>query len=210
MTDTPSVENGSGQVKKPLLFVLSGPSGVGKDAVLNHLKSSCPGFKFITTTTTRPRRANEKNDVDYHFVTKEEFEKRLKADELLEWAKVYDNFYGVSKEAVSQPLNDGFDVMVKVDIQGAAAYKKFAPDSVLIFLSPPSFDELAARLKQRYTETPESLATRLQACENEMKQISSFDYVVVNRRNKIEEAVADIKAIITAEKCRVNQREVKL
>jgi guanylate kinase len=211
MTDNSQTIDAAPETKrKPLLFVLSGPSGVGKDAVLNYLKTSCPAIKFVTTMTTRARRPNEKDGIDYHFVGKEEFERLLKNDELLEWAKVYDNFYGVSKEAVRQPLQQGFDVMVKVDIQGAAAYKNFAPEAVLIFLAPPSFEELAARLKQRYTETPESLATRLNACAGEMAQLPKFDYAVVNHRNQIERAVNDIKAIITAEKCRVSQREVKL
>lgn len=211
MADNPqSADNTPEQSKKPQLFILSGPSGVGKDAVLNRLKTSCPAFKFVTTMTTRTRRPSEKDGVDYHFVSKADFEKLLKNDELLEWAKVYDNFYGVAKDAVRQPLRDGFNVMVKVDIQGAAAYRKFAPDAVLIFLAPPSFEELAARLKQRYTETPESLKTRLQACAGEMQQINQFDYVVVNHHDQIERAVADIQAIITAEKCRVQQRTVTL
>ena len=197
-------------VKKPLLFVLSGPSGVGKDAVLNYLKNCDSGIKFVTTMTTRPRRPNEKDGVDYQFVTKDRFQKLLDNNELLEWARVYDNLYGVPKETVRQALKHGNDVMVKVDIQGAATYKKFAPEAVLIFLAPPSFDELAARLKARYTETPASLSTRLQACDDEMKQIEQFDYVVINHRNQIERAVAEIKAIITAEKCRVKQREISL
>jgi guanylate kinase len=160
--------------------------------------------------TTRSRRPNEKDGVDYQFVAKEEFQKLLDSNALLEWARVYDNWYGVPKETVRQALKQGNDVVVKVDIQGAATYRKYAPEAVLIFLAPPSFDELANRLKQRYTETAESLATRLQACEYEMKQIEQFDYVVVNHRNQIERAVNEIKAIITAEKCRVKQREINL
>jgi guanylate kinase len=197
-------------IKKPLLIVLSGPSGVGKDAVLNYLKNSDCGLNFVITTTTRPRRPNEKDGVDYHFVTKEVFRKMRDNNELLEWAQVYDNWYGVPKETVLRSLKQGNDVIVKVDIQGASTYKKFAPEVVTIFLAPPSFDELANRLKLRYTETPASLSTRLQACDYEMKQIEQFDYVVVNHSNQIECAVNEIKAIITAEKCRVKQREIKL
>ena len=197
-------------VKKPLLIVLSGPSGVGKDAVLHYLKSSSPSFKFVTTMTTRPRRHNEKDNVDYHFVSQDEFEKLLKNNELLESANVYGNWYGPPKEPIRQALKQGYDVMVKVDVQGAATIKKLAPQAVFIFLMPPSIDELAVRLKQRYTESPESLALRLYACEHELQQISSFDYVVINHRNQIETAVNEIKAIITAEKCRVTQREINL
>ena len=196
--------------KKPLLIVLSGPSGVGKDAVLSYLKASSSNFKFVCTNTTRPRRPNEKDNVDYHFVNPAEFQDLLSHNELLESAKVYDNWYGVPKEPIRQALRQGHDIMVKVDVQGAASIKKLVPQAVFVFLAPPSFDELAARLKQRYTETPESLATRLQACENEMKQIPEFDYVVVNQRNQIESAVNEIKAIIAAEKCRVQQREIAI
>ena len=195
-------------VKRPLLIVLSGPSGVGKDAVLHYLKKSSPSFKFVTTMTTRPRRHNEKDNVDYHFVSQDEFEKLLKNNELLESANVYGNWYGPPKEPIRQALKQGYDVMVKVDVQGAATIKKLAPQAVFIFLMPPSIDELAVRLKQRYTESPESLALRLYACEHELQQISSFDYVVINHRNQIETAVNEIKAIITAEKCRVKQREI--
>jgi guanylate kinase len=197
-------------VKKPLLIVLSGPSGVGKDAVLSYLKASSPKFRFVCTNTTRPRRANEKDNVDYHFVSQAEFQNLLSNNELLESAKVYENWYGVPKEPIRQALQQGNDIMVKVDVQGAAAIKKLVPRAVFIFLAPPSFDELASRLKQRYTETPESLATRLQASENEMKQIPAFDYVVVNQRNQIESAVNEIKAIIAAEKCCVRQREITI
>jgi guanylate kinase len=197
-------------VKKPLLIVLSGPSGVGKDAVLNYLKNSSPTFKFVTTMTTRPRRPNEKDNVDYHFVGKDEFQILLKNNELLESANVYGNWYGVPKAPVRQALKQDNDIMVKVDVQGAATIKQIAPQAVFIFLMPPSIEELANRLKQRYTESPATLAVRLQAAENEMNQISKFDYIVVNHRNQIEFAANEIKAIITAEKCRVKQREITL
>ena len=197
-------------VDKPLLIVLSGPSGVGKDAVLDHLKKSSPNFKFVTTMTTRPRRHNEKNDLDYHFVSQDEFQTLLKNNELLESANVYDNWYGVPKEPIRQALKQGNDIVIKVDVQGAATIKKLAPEAVFIFLMPPSIDELAARLNRRYTESPESMALRLRACQHEMEQISKFDYVVFNHRNQIESAVNEIKAIITAEKCRVKPRIVTL
>lgn len=160
--------------------------------------------------TTRSRRPNEKDNVDYHFVGKDEFEKLLKNNELLESACVYGNWYGSPKEPIRQALKQGYDVMVKVDVQGAATIKKLAPQAIFIFMMPPSIDELTSRLTQRYTESRESLVTRLQAAQNEMEQISNFDYVVVNPRNQIESAVNEIRAIITAEKCRVQQREINL
>src|SRR5271157_2363184 len=125
-------------VDKHLLIVLSGPSGVGKDAVLDHLKKSSPNFKFVTTMTTRPRRHNEKNDLDYHFVSQDEFQTLLKNNELLESANVYDNWYGVPKEPIRQALKQGNDIVIKVDVQGAATIKKLAPEAVFIFLMPPS------------------------------------------------------------------------
>ena len=158
--------------------------------------------------TTRPRRHNEKDNVDYHFVSQDEFEKLLKNNELLESANVYGNWYGVPKEPIRQALKQGNDIVVKVDVQGAATIKKLAPQAVFVFLMPPTIDELAVRLKQRYTETAESLAVRLQACENELKQVPYFDYVVINHRNQVESAVNEVKAIIAAEKCRVTQRDI--
>lgn len=211
MSDKSSDNDASTEsAKRPLLIVLSGPSGVGKDAVLHYLKKSSPSFKFVTTVTTRPRRHNERDNTDYHFVSQEELAQLLKNHELLESANVYGNWYGVPKEPIREALKQGNDIIVKVDVQGAATIKKLAPQAVFIFLMPPSIDELANRLKQRYTESAESLAIRLQACENELKQIPRFDYVVINHRNQIENAVNEIKAIITAEKCRVQQREINL
>jgi guanylate kinase len=160
--------------------------------------------------TTRPRRHNEKNNVDYHFVSEGEFQTALINNELLESANVYDNWYGVPKEPIRLALKEGKDIIIKVDVQGAATIKKLAPQAVFIFLMPPSVNELAARLNRRYTESPESMALRLRACEHEMKQISKFDYVVFNHRDQIESAVNEIKAIITAEKCRVKPRKVML
>ncbi len=195
---------------RPLLIVLSGPSGAGKDAVLARLKQSDYPLQYITTLTTRPRRAKEKDNIDYHFVSTEKFQEMIKNNELLEWAKVYGNWYGVPKEPVKQALDRGQDVMVKVDIQGAATIRKILPQAVLIFLVPPSMDELLARLKKRRTESPADLNLRLKTAEEEIKRLSLFDYLVVNRGDKIDLAVSEIKAIITAEKCRVTPREVTL
>lgn len=196
--------------KKPLLVVLSGPSGVGKDAVLNFLKKSKSSFKFVTTMTTRPRRAVEKNNIDYHFISIDEFEKLLKNNELLESANVYGNWYGVPKEPIRKALSQGNDILVKVDVQGAANIKKIVPQAVFIFLMPPSLAELACRLERRYTESPETLSVRLRTAGSEINQVSKFDYVVINHQDRIESAVAEIRAIITAEKCRVSPREIAL
>ncbi len=195
---------------KPLLIVLSGPSGTGKDAILSRMEKAGYPIEFITTVTTRPQRAKEKNNIDYHFVSTEHFQKMIEHKELLEWAKVYGNWYGVPKEPVKQALERGRDIIVKVDIQGAATIKKILPQAVFIFLVPPSVEELATRLKQRHTESPLDLGLRLKTAEEEMKQLPLFDYVVVNKQDEIELAVSAIEAIITAEKHRVTPREISL
>ncbi len=195
---------------KPLFIIISGPSGVGKDAVLARMKESGYPLKYITTLTTRPRRPNERDNIDYHFVSMDRFQEMIENNDLLEWAKVYGNWYGVPKGEVKQALDKGQDIIVKVDIQGAATIKKILPQAIFIFLMPPSMEELLIRLKQRHTELPSDLALRLKTAEGEMKQLPLFDYIVVNRWDEIDLAVSDIKTIITAEKCRVTPREIAL
>ena len=195
---------------KPLLIVLSGPSGAGKDALLTKMKESGYPLEYITTVTTRVQRAEEKDNVDYHFISTGKFQEMLKNNELLEWANVYGNWYGVPKEPIKQALERGQDTIVKVDTQGAATIKKIMPEAVFIFLMPPSREELATRLKQRHTESPSDLALRIKTVEEEIKQLPLFDYIVVNKQDKIDLAVSDITAIIAAEKCRVNPRRITL
>ena len=195
---------------RPLLIVLSGPSGVGKDAVLARMKELGYPLKYITTLTTRPRRLNERDNVDYHFISMKKFQEMVESNELLEWANVYGNWYGIPKEEVKQALDKGQDVMVKVDIQGAATIKRILPQAISVFLMPPSMEELLRRLKQRHTESPSDLALRLKTAEEEIKQLPLFDYIVVNTWDEIDLAVSEIKAIITAEKCRVAPREITL
>lgn len=195
---------------RPLLVVLSGPSGAGKDAVLYRMKVSGYALKYVITATTRQQRPNETNGMDYHFITVEQFQDMIKKDELLEWAEVYGNWYGIPKAQVRRSLEMGQDVIVKIDVQGAATIKKMVPNAVFIFLVPTSKDDLAMRLKQRHTESSADMALRLRAADDEMKQISRFDYVVVNHWDKIDQAVADIIGIIRAEKCRVVPREITL
>ena len=191
---------------RPLLIVLSGLSGAGKDVVLKRVKKSLP-LEHITTVTTRSRRANEKNNVDYHFVSAEKFQEMLESKELLEWAEVYGNRYGVPWQPIKQAISKGRDTVVKVDVQGAATIKKILPQAVLIFLMPSSMEEFVLRLKQRQTESPPELDLRIKTAEEEIKQLPLFDYIVINKQDEMEQAVSDIKAIITAEKCRVNPRQ---
>jgi len=196
--------------RRPLFIVLSSPSGAGKDAVLTRMKQLGYPLEYITTVTTRPQRAKEKNNVHYRFISTERFHEMIQRNELLEWAKVYGNWYGVPREPVKQALDKEQDIIVKVDIQGAATIKKILPQAVFIFLMPPSMEELIIRLKQRHTETPFDLALRIKTAEEEIKQLPLFDYIVVNKRDELDLAALNIKAIITAEKCRVTPREITL
>jgi guanylate kinase len=156
--------------------------------------------------TTRPPRASEVDGRDYHFVSKTEFTTLIESDGLLEWAEVYGNYYGVPAKDVETSLAQGRDVMVKVDIQGVANILRKKPGAVTIFLVPPSKDELFTRLKQRKTETEASLEIRMNTAAQEMEAMNTFDYAVVNPEGNLDRAVADIQAIITAEKCRIRKQ----
>jgi guanylate kinase len=195
---------------RPLLVVLSGPSGVGKDAILNRMRQLQAPCKFITTATTRSRRATEKDNIDYYFVSQLQFKEMIEKNQLLEWAQVYGNYYGVPKEPVKLALEDQQDVIVKVDIQGAAAIKKLAPQAVFIFLVTPTLEELKTRLTMRHTESAFDLALRLKTAEEEMKQLYLFDYLVINHRDQIDRAVEEIQCIIRSEKCRLTPRDISL
>lgn len=195
---------------KPLLLVLSGPSGAGKDAVLSRMKELKIPLDFIITVTTRPHRSEEKDEIDYRFISEESFKKMIEAEELLEWANVYGNWYGVPKKPVKQALDKGRGVILKLDIQGADTIKKILPHAVSIFVAAPSMQELADRLRRRNTESEADLALRLQTATEEMKRVHSFDYMVINQQQKVDCAVADIRAIITAEKLRLISREYNL
>jgi len=195
---------------KPLLIVLSGLSGGGKDTVLTGLRQSGLPLEISISFTTRARRADEKDGVHYHFISNARFQELINSNQLLEWATVYGNRYGISREPVRQALKSGKDVIVKIDVQGAATIKKILPQAVFIFLATPYMEELEKRLKQRRTETPAELELRLKTAAEELEKLPMFDYIVVNRPGEIDRAVADIEAIIAAEKCRVTPRELSL
>jgi guanylate kinase len=195
---------------QPLLFVLSGLSGVGKDSVLNGLKRSGYPLEFIVTVTTRARRPGERDGLPYRFVSGAAFQELIDTGQLLEWANVYDNRYGVPREPVRKALAEGKDVIVKVDVQGAVTIKKIVPQAVFIFLTASSLEELEPRLKGRRTETPEECELRLKTARRELEKLPLFDYLVVNRHGGLDRAVADVKAIIAAEKSRVHPREIRL
>jgi len=195
---------------RPLLVVLSGPSGVGKDAVLARMKKLGRPFHYAVTATTRPKRAGEKNGVDYHFLSQKEFQQVIDKHQFLEWANVYGNYYGVPKEEITSALSKGVDAVVKVDVQGAATIKKILPQAVFIFIMSPSVKELEKRLRKRRSESSTDLALRLERAKGEIKSLPIFDYVITSRQNKLDEVVSQIDAIVAAEKCRVKPRIVEL
>ena len=192
----------------PLLIVLSGPSGVGKDAALNALKLLDRPWHFVVTATTRSQRPGEQDGIDYIFLETAAFLEMKEQDELLECAQVYGNWYGVPRSQVSQGLKEGKDVILKVDVQGADTVRKLATEALFIFMVPGSFDELRDRLTQRMTERPSEIDLRLSIAWSELGRVAEYDYRVVNRDDQLEQVIAEIDAIITAEKCRVHPRKV--
>jgi guanylate kinase len=189
---------------------MSGPSGVGKDAVLTGMKKAGSPFYFAVTMTTRTQRVGEEDGVDYRFVSKAEFEQTVQDGGLLEWANVYGNLYGVPKTGIQEAMAGGQDAIVKIDVQGAATIKRSHPEAVFVFLAPPSMSELEKRLRQRKTDFGVDLALRLEAAKKEMKSLGMFDYVVVNHEDGVDSAISQIECVVTAEKCRVKQRSVEL
>jgi guanylate kinase len=195
---------------EPLLVVISGPSGVGKDSVIHAMKERHLPFYFVVTATTRPKREHEVHGVDYFFVSSKEFTSMIERDELLEYATVYEDFKGVPKAQVRHALESGKDVIMRVDVQGAATIRKIAPQACLIFLTAQNEAELVNRLKQRKTETPEGLEKRIATAREELRRIKEFDYVVLNRDSHLDEAVDTILAIIRAEHHRTSPQKVTL
>ena len=167
-------------------------------------------FHYVVTATTRPKRAGEKNGVDYHFLSRKEFQQRIDKHQLLEWANVYGNYYGVPKDEVTSALSEGVDAIVKVDVQGAATIKRILPQAVFIFLMPPSVEELDKRLRKRRSESSTDLALRLEKAKEEIESLPMFDYVITSRQNKLDEIVAQIDTIVAAEKRRVKPRILEL
>jgi guanylate kinase len=167
-------------------------------------------FHYVVTATTRPKRAREKNGVNYHFLSRRTFQQMLDEHRFLEWANVYGNQYGVPKDEVSQALARGLDTIVKVDVQGAITIKKILPQAVFIFLAPPSLTALEDRLKRRSTESSQDLVVRLAKAEEEIRSLAMFDYVITSDHDKLDDVVSQIDAIVAAEKRRVKPRSVKL
>lgn len=184
------------------IFVLSAPSGTGKTTICEILIRSLPNLKMSISHTTRKPRTGERDGIDYFFIDKEVFETMIKNDDFIEWAEVYGNFYGTSKKIINELLQSGNDILLDIDIQGAKNIKKTYPDSVLIFILPPSLEELEKRLKYRKEEI-DTIKMRLNKAKEEISQYKIYDYLVVN--DDLDKAVKEILCIITAEKLKTNK-----
>ncbi len=195
---------------QPLLIVISGPSGAGKDTVVQRMIERGLPFHFVVTATTRPKRPNEIHGRDYWFVSKEEFARMIEDNELIEYALVYGDYKGIPKAQVREALASGKDVIMRLDVQGAETVRRLAPEALLIFITTENEEELVRRLKERRTETAEELAIRIATARKELKRVGAFDYIIINHDYLLDHTVDVIRAIIDAEHHRVQQRKVKL
>ena len=186
------------------LIVLSGPSGVGKSTVISELLGARRDIYFSVSFTTRQPRVGEEDGVNYNFVTREVFEEMIAGEELLEYAEYVHNYYGTSLKVIQEKLDAGIDVLLDIEVQGAAKVRAKCPDAVLIFIVPPSFEELSRRLHRRATDQEEVIQGRLKKAREEYRQIPNYDYLVVN--DKVSEAAGEIMAILVAENCRTKNR----
>jgi guanylate kinase len=193
-----------------VLLVVSGPSGVGKDSVVRRLRRSGHPFHFVVTMTDRPPRRGEVEGEDYGFVSTAAFEEMIARGEFLEYARVYDQYKGVPRSGVQRAMQSGQDMLMRLDVQGAATIRGRVPQATTVFLAPPSLDVLVQRLRRRAGDTAEQASERLHTALLEMERIQEFDYVVVNHEGALDEAVAQVLAIVTAERCRTGREPVRL
>jgi guanylate kinase len=188
-----------------LLFVVSGPSGAGKDTLVEALRGHRPSLRYSVSATTREPRREERDGEHYFFVSAQEFDRFRDGGRLLEWREYNGNLYGTPRDYIERSLTEGYDVVLKPEVNGALAVQAAFPDAVLIFLVPDRFSNLRERLLARRTETNEEIARRLEIATREMKSIRKFDYIVVNEQDRSEQAVRDLEAIMQAERFRIHR-----
>ncbi len=195
---------------RPVVMILSGPSGVGKDSALDALERLGIPFHRVVTATTRPPRPGEVDGVDYHFVTMKRFAEMIENDELIEYAMVYGDYKGVPKSEIVEPLARGEDVIMRVDVQGAETMAKKLPGAVTVFLTVPSEEELIQRLRGRKTDSDEQIAIRIAHARKELEELPKFQYAVVNRHDMLEETARVLWAILTATRARTDYQRVEI
>jgi guanylate kinase len=183
------------------LFVISGPSGVGKGTIQKALREALPDLFWSVSATTRAPRAGEAEGKDYFFLSEADFRTMIERDQLLEYARVYQHYYGTPVDFVAKHLHNGCDVLLEIDIQGALQVKRKMPEAALVFIAPPSAEALQERLASRALDSEDAIALRLAASAEELKYINEYDYVV--RNSRLETAVDQVRAIVVAERCRV-------
>lgn len=194
--------------RRGILFVISGPSGVGKGTIREALLKNMQDIEVSVSATTRPPRPGEVHGKDYFFLSRDEFKKMIEEDKFLEWANVYQNYYGTPRDFVIENLQQGKDVLLEIDIQGAMQVKSKMPEGVFIFIYPPDIKTLSERLCTRGKDSKESIERRLAACEEELRHVKYYDYVVVN--DELEAAVKKTEAIIIAERCKIKNIELEV
>jgi len=210
VTDDVMIENPYQQPSYPVMLVISGPSGAGKDTIVRQVIEADNNFHFVVTATTRLPRPGEVHGVDYFFVSEGEFDLMIEEDELLEYAWVHDNYKGVPKQQIREALASGRDVIMRVDPQGAATLREIVPEATFVFLMAESEDALRGRLTARNTETTETFNLRLNVARDELRRIEEFNYCVVNRDGRQTDAAREILSIVQAEKCRVGRQPIRL
>ncbi len=180
----------------PQIFLISGPSGVGKDSIIDEIRKSYENFHFVITAVTRKKRSDEKDGVNHFFISKEKFQLMIDNDELIEWSKVYKNFYGVPKSQIEKPLSEGKSIILRVDVQGAQKIKEIMPNIVLIFIKPENLDFINKHLRDRGENSEEEIKRRLDTAEKEILLSRNFDYVITNPEGNIEYVIDTVKDII--------------
>lgn len=194
----------------PRIYIISGPSGVGKDAVIEQLRKVFPNAQYVVTATTRPMRVGEIDGVHYKFMTKEDFVAGIESDAFIENALVYENHYGVPKQPIVDGLAENRDVIIKVDVKGAATLRRLIPNTISIFLAPESMEELLTRLRDRKTDDPDVLMKRFRTASQELEEVDKFDYVVFNEADQLDATVRAIVNIVNVERLRVDHPEIRL